>query len=366
MSLNFLPCPASVAPDVLAAQAIPPESPLCANPVEVADRMKEYFFKGAEQVTFFPYTREALYLTVLDVFRERHILICVHGPMSQELYEMAQDSGEYVHVFDSAPERGIDMDAFDDAMSERPYEAVFMVETDVFTGTHLNIHEMCAAIRRRQPETLITIDCSGSVFCETFPPMETAADIYICASDMAMGLPPGLGILAADLRAHTRLMTNTSISGFFNYSRQIISRKEKKLCPALPYQLINALDRQIDRVLVEETEQRMIRILRNREILLEWARRLEFEVFAQEDCRAMNVTVLKLPDLFNAETMAEWVRNNGVSIGEGLRELGQTVVISHGNDITEDDIMVMLKVINKFLVEYDTRIMSKTGLLRKK
>lgn len=363
MIKNFLPSPCAVPPEILAAQAIPPDSPACVSAATAGSRMREYFFPGSETVDFFPYVREGLYRMVLDFFAGKNILLLSNGPLSQEWFEIAQDDGgEKIYLFDCPSELPINLSKLTEIVKSHPFDAAFFVETDVYTGISLDIASLIETIRSVQREIMIVVDCSGSIFSKPFRSMENFVDIYLCGSDMALGLPPGLGMIAMNIRAHTRFMGNTLTPWYFNYARHTINRKENKLTLRAPYPLLNALNQRIDRVLLEGYSCREERMKQNKKKICEWAQRHDFEVVGGAEIRSDNVTVLKLPEPFVSQNLEDYLSQYGISIGNGQREYADhAVVIAHGQDCEEKDMDALLAVLDRFLSEYDTRLIEKTG-----
>lgn len=277
----------------------------------------------------------------------------VNGPMSQEWFDIADDCRSNVTIFDSAYGTAIEPNVFGTALERDKPDVVMMVETDTFTGEKIDLETLCPLIRQKRPDALIVTDISGSVFCEQ---TASLSDICICASEMAMGLPPGLGMTVLNERAHTRVLAHNVTNGrYFNYSRQTVSRSPSAQDPSL-YTLLNALNEQIDLVLTEGMPARQERMIAVSNQVRAWADRRGLPLICAEDCRAVNSTAVDIPSEILVQEMVEFAGRYGVYLTKGVGLMPKnSLIIYHGNDVTTEDAAVLFRVLDRFLADYDTR-----------
>ena len=356
MSHWFCPNPASVAPGVLASQVTPPGVGTMLQPSVVSERLREFFFPHSEPPVFFSCTREGLLQMSVEWFSDRKIFMIVNGPMSQEWFDIADDCRGDVTIYDIAYGVEPDLNALGLELAKEKYDILMFVETDVYLGVSLNAQAICAEFREKCPDGMVVVDISGCVFCGFDEVLSEIADICLCASEMALGLPPGLGLAVLNERAHTRLLAHNIENGrYFNYSRRTVSRSVSAL-DAPPYSLLNALNEQIDTVLAEGMPARMQRLAAVQNQLYEWIVLRNFPILAVPQIYALNSTVIELPVGMTPQDMAEYAARYGVFVSPGVGQMPKNLlIIYHGNDTRPEDITVLTRILDRFLNEYDTR-----------
>ena len=356
MSRWFCPNPASVAPGVLAAQVIPPGIGTMLQPSVISERLKEYFFPNAASAVFFSCTREGLLQMAIEWFSDRNIFMIVNGPMSQEWYDIADDCRGNVTLFDTAYGAEPDISALGTELQKEKFDLLMFTETDVYAGSSLNATAVCAEFRSKCPDGLIAADISGCVFCGFDEAISGIADICLCASEIAMGLPPGLGTVVLNERAHTRVLAhNIENRRYFNYARKTVSRSVSALDVPV-YPLLNALNEQIDTVLTEGMPARVKRMTDVRNYIYEWANLHSFPMLASPQVSALNASAFELPVGMVPQDMVDFAARYGVFITTSVGQMPKnSIIIYHGNDITMEDAAALTRVLDRFLVDYDTR-----------
>jgi aspartate aminotransferase-like enzyme len=356
MTRWFIPNPASAAPNVLAAQVVPPGVGTLTRKEAVAQRMKEAFFPAFEQPAFFNCAREGLLQMAVEWFADKKIAIVVNGPMSQEWYDIADDCRAHATIFDTAYGADVDLNAFELFLRREEYDVLLLTATDVYTGTRIPLEEMCEISKRIDPDAMIVADISGEIFCANHSGYEERADVLLCGSEMAMGLPPGLGMAVLDERAHARVLAHNIMNGrYFNYVRYSVSQSPSAL-DAPNYPLLNALEEQMESVMEEGMPDRVKRMTETRALLYEWIDAKGFTYLTAPGSRALNSTAIVLPNEFTAAGLEAYAARYGVSVMPGTHDMTKnSLILYHGNDASVEDIKVLIRVMDRFLSDYDTR-----------
>lgn len=356
MTRWFIPNPASVSPGVLAAQVTPPSVGTLLQPSVVSERLREYFFPSFQPPVFFSCTREGLLQMAVEWFSDRKIIMIVNGPMSQEWYDISDDCRGDTEIFDAGYGTEVDADAFRLALQKEKFDLLMFVETDVYTASRSDPEPFCAVFREQCPDGLIAADISGSVFTGMDAGTSRCADICFCASEIALGLPPGLGIAVLNERAHTRLLAHNLMNGrYFNYSRQTVSRSPSA-ADAPVYTLLNALNEQIDEILTEGMDERTKRMFEVRGLVWQWIAARGFTVLSSAETAAMNCTAIELPADISAQEMSDFAARYGVFVMTGVGLMPKnSLILYHGNDARPEDAAALVKTLDRFLADYDTR-----------
>ncbi|MBQ6519432.1 MAG: hypothetical protein IJI14_11980 [Anaerolineaceae bacterium] len=356
MSRWFIPNPASVSPGVMAAQVTPPGVGLRLQASVLSERMSEFFFPNSEPPVFFSCTREGLLQMSVEWFSDRSIFMIINGPMSQEWYDIADDCHGKVAIFDTAYTSDIDIKALSLELKKEKFDILMFVETDVFTGASVNAAAICEEFRAQSPDGLVVTEISGCIFCGFDEAIAGLADICLCGSEMAMGLPPGLGMAVMNTRAHTRLLAHNVMNGrYFNYPRKTVSRSTSALDVPI-YPLFNALNEQIDSILSEGMPARVERMKNVYSWINNWIASRGFRILGPAESRALNCTSFVLSEGINAQDVADHAAQYGVYVMKGIGQMPEnSLIIYHGNDITTEDAGALIRVLERFLNDYDTR-----------
>lgn len=356
MTRWFIPNPASVAPGVLAAQVTPPGVGTLLQSSAVAERLREYFFPDAQAPVFFSCTRAGLLQMAVEWFSDRKIIMIVNGPMSQEWYDIADDCRGDVTIFDAAYGADVDAQAFRIALTKEKFDLLMFVETDVYTASRSAPEPYCSVFRELCPDGLIAADISGSVFMGMDAGVTHCADICLCASEIALGLPPGLGVVILNERSHTRMLAHNMMNGrYFNYSRQTVSRSPSAL-DVPPYTLLCALNEQIDEILTEGMDVRIRRLYEVRSLVWQWIAARGFAVLASAETAALNCTAVELPADISTREMADFAARYGVFVMTGVGLMPKnSLILYHGNDTRTEDAAALTRTLDRFLADYDTR-----------
>ena len=326
------------------------------QPSVLSERMREFFFPNSEPPVFFSCTREGLLQMSAEWFTDRNIFMIVNGPMSQEWYDIIDDCHGKVTIFDTAYSTDIDPKAFSLELQKDKYDVLMFVETDVFVGTSLNAAAIGEEFRAQSPDGMIVTDISGCIFCGFDETLAGLADICLCGSEMAMGLPPGLGMVVLNTRAHTRLLAHNVMNGrYFNYPRKTVSRAVSALDAPI-YPLLNALNEQVDAILTEGMPVRIERMNNVCSWINNWISGRGFRILGPIQSRALNCTAFELSEGLNAQEIADYAAGYGVFITTGVGQMpDNSLIIYHGNDTHLEDAGVLIRILERYLNDYDTK-----------
>ncbi|MHC1772577.1 MAG: hypothetical protein AB9907_12785 [Flexilinea sp.] len=355
MSSNFNPIPAYVAPGILAAQAQPqPVSP-AALQLRLETRLKELLFPEAAALEFFCCSREGLYEAVINSFAQNEILVCVNGPFSQQWFEIAKAMGIDTAILDASYGKSFNESLLEKKLSEQDYEAIFLVEIDPYTGVYVDVPALSAIIRKNHHDTLIVVDCSASITNVRPLKLGTEADIILSCSEISLGLPPGLGIIAIGEHANFKTLSSAGKGWYFNFARQHLLR-DNPVRSNPPYPLLFALDKLLDEIFLEGIEEKILRTQHLSETVKNWAIEKGFQTLPEAQIAASDFTVLHCLPQFSPEDLIGYLENYGITIGNCPGEMKDTFfVIAHMNAVTENDLERLIFVLNHFLSDYDTR-----------
>ncbi len=355
MSANFNPLPSYVAPEILAAQAqLPPKSP-SEFTSQLKSKLISVLFPESAALDFFCCTREGLYEMALSSFVQRDVLFCINGPLSQQWYDISKSLDIAADILETGYGKSFTESQLEKKLAEQNYDAVFLVEIDPFTGIYANIPALSGLIRKAAPDMLIVTDCSASIANVRPLKLGEETDILLASSEISLGLPPGLGIVAVGEHALFKALAAVGKGWYFNFAKQhLIGNTQPR--PDAPYPLLHALDKQIDEIFLEGLEEKIARTKRLSEIFRAWAEEKAFSSLTDPQNSAPNFTVLQCLPQFTPDDLAEFLKNYDISVGNCPGEMKDTFFsVAHMNSITEKDLSHLFYAFNQFLAYYDTR-----------
>jgi aspartate aminotransferase-like enzyme len=127
----------------------------------------------------------------------------------------------------------------------------------------------------------------------------------------------------------------------------------KDSTPATPaLSLIYALDRQLDRILVEGLEARFARHRAMAKSVQDWAERHAFEIFAAEGYRSQTVTTLSNTAQLDISALNAFLMERDMRIANGYGPLkGKTFRIAHMGDTRLEEIHFLLAALDEYLTK---------------
>lgn len=204
--LLMIPGPIEVSPAVLAAAAAPPRSHVAADFIEdfgtALARMREVWLAAADAQPFVlagsgTLAMEMAVANLID--RGDRAVIVNTGYFSDRMAEMVRRRGAAVSEVRAEPGAAPDLADVETALADGSAKALFATHVDTSTGVRVDARALAELARRHG--VLSVFDGVCATAGERFSMAEWGADIYLTASQKAIGLPPGLALLVASQRA---------------------------------------------------------------------------------------------------------------------------------------------------------------------
>ena len=147
----------------------------------------------------------AMEIAVLNTVQPGDRALVVHtGYFSARMAEMLRRRSAEVEVlqapFGDAPASSDVANTFAKAAeAKRPFKALFVTHVDTSTGVRADAEALCAIARNHDALSIVDGVCATAA--ERFDMNAWSADVYLTASQKAIGLPPGLALLVLSERA---------------------------------------------------------------------------------------------------------------------------------------------------------------------
>ncbi|HEX6852462.1 MAG TPA: aminotransferase class V-fold PLP-dependent enzyme [Candidatus Polarisedimenticolaceae bacterium] len=205
--LLMIPGPIEISPAVLEAFSQPPPGHLEARVVEAfgsaLERMRRVWLAGGSAQ---PFVVAGSGTTAMDmaaanlVGRGDRVVVVKTGYFSDRMEEMLRRLGATIDAIDAEPGDAPSPEAVAERLDAGPKaKALFATHVDTSTGVRVDPAPLAALARAR--EVLSVFDGVCATGAERFEMEAWGADVYLTASQKAIGLPPGLALLVASERA---------------------------------------------------------------------------------------------------------------------------------------------------------------------
>jgi alanine-glyoxylate transaminase/serine-glyoxylate transaminase/serine-pyruvate transaminase len=248
-------------------------------------------------------------------------------------------------------------DALAQAMEGGDYKLVTVTHVDTSTGVRAPIQALLAEANRRGALTVVDGVCATGG--ETFHQEEWGADVYLTASQKAIGVPPGLALLMVSQRALNawRARRTPVRSMYLDFAEWLPIHEAYEAGRAAyfatpPVNLIAALDVSLGQILAEGMEARFARHARMARAFRSAWQALALEMVPRTEALAANtLSALYLPGGVDS-SLAQHIRAEGVVIAGGLHPeiKARSFRVGHMNAVNSADVLGAVGAIERALV----------------
>lgn len=204
--LLMIPGPIEISPAVEAACSGPPSSHTAPDLVAAfgdALRAMRAVWQAADDALPFVVAGSgslAMEMAVVNLLDPGARALVVHsGYFSDRMAQMLERRGVRVDRVVAEPGEAPGAAEVAAALAARPADAVFVTHVDTSTGVRADVEAIAAAVR--PTGALLVVDGVCATGAERMRMAEWGVDVYLTASQKAIGLPPGLALLVASARA---------------------------------------------------------------------------------------------------------------------------------------------------------------------
>lgn len=224
-----------------------------------------------------------------------------------------------------------------------PYAAICITHNETSTGAIEPLAELAAAARAEAPDALLLVDVVTSFAGVDFAFDRLGLDLVFAGTQKCLALPPGLTVWAASERALARAAGIEERGFLLDLPRAAAETMAGKTLATPCVPLVQALDRQLDRVLAEGLATRAARHRAMRDAVLAWAARAGIAPYvADAAARSPTVSCLQASG-HDVEALAARALAAGFQIDKGYGDLkGKTFRIGHMGDHTVERVQQLL------------------------
>jgi aspartate aminotransferase-like enzyme len=223
--------------------------------------------------------------------------------------------------------------------------------SETSTGTRNPTKELAEAIRAVAPEALLAVDGITAIGVEPLPMDDWELDMFVCGSQKAFGLPPGLGFIAGSQRAWKRAETSDHSKYYFDLNRERTKQTAgtTAFTPALT--IVIGLAEVLREMKREGLEAMYARHHRLAEATRAGVSALGMRVLSASP--ANSVTAALVPDGIDAPELVKRLRDvYNVTIAGGQAHLKPSLIrIGHLGFYDPPDILVALAALERALAD---------------
>lgn len=259
-----------------------------------------------------------------------------------------------VDVLKASPGDYVKPEEVEKVVEDEKYTMVTMTHVETSTGVREPVGEVAKRIRDKV--NLIVVDGVSSVGAEVVKMKEHQIDVYLTASQKALGVPPGAGLLVLSERAVSRL-SDESVAGYFlnlknwlDVMRNLESGKPSYFA-TLPVHLIFMLAKAFELIEKEGLENRIARHERVAQGIRAGLESMGVDIVAKRpEAYSNTVTGVILKKADPAEVLREVV-NQGLELAPGVHPAlaGRYFRIGHMGWVTPNDAVTTIAVLERVL-----------------
>ena len=141
------------------------------------------------------------------------VMVVGTGYFSQRMADIVRRYGGEVTLLDAPPGETITPEQLREALAQDAYELVTITHVDTSTGVLTDVRGLTAVAK--DAGALVIVDGVCAAAAEEMRQEDWGVDVYLTASQKAIGVPPGLGLLVISPMAKTRWLGRTHPVGSY-------------------------------------------------------------------------------------------------------------------------------------------------------
>jgi len=368
--LMFIPGPVTVAEPVLAAMAKPmidhrgPEfKELQAS---IVRKLQPVFGTTSDVLLLGCSGTGGLEAAMTNMFGPgEKVLVAPVGVFGNRFAEIARTWGVDVEILETEWGQGVDAQALKARLerdTKREIKGVVLTHNETSTGVQNPLGPLADSIRAHGAYSLV--DSVSGLAASEFTMDAWGFDVVVAASQKALGVPPGMAMVAVSARAWDKMASVKSPRYYLDLKKALDFQAIGQTPCTPPVSVAYALDVALDRYAQEGPANVWARHERNTNAIIACAQALGLELFAAPGMRSVTVTAIKVPAGVNGDEIRKKLRvERGYVLGGGQERLaGQIIRIGTMGDISQTDILGMLGALEMELLNSGYTIVVGTGV----
>jgi aspartate aminotransferase-like enzyme len=293
------------------------------------------------------------------------VLVAPVGVFGNRFAEIARTWGVEVEILDTVWGKGVDAKALKarlEADTKKEIKGVVLTHNETSTGVQNPLGPLAESIRAHGAYSLV--DTVSGLAASEFTMDAWGFDVVCAASQKALGVPPGMAMVAVSPRAWEKMKTVKSPRYYLDLQKakdfQLIGQTP---CTP-PVSVAYALDVALDLYAKEGATNVWARHQRNTDAIVAFAEGAGLELFAEPGMRSVTVTAITVPAGVNGDEIRKKLRvEHGYVLGGGQEKLaGKIIRIGTMGDITQTDVLAMLGALEMELLSAGFKMQAGAGV----
>ena len=351
-SLLMIPGPTPVTTDILAALSAPTIAHTSAGLATIiqgcrsgmrqvagGERSEVFLFAGSGTLA-----QEAAIVNLVP--RDARLLVVSHGYFGDRFQQIAEAHAIPVDRISAVPGESVSPEALDEQLTRSSASTVTLTHVDTATGVAAPLADLVAVAKRHG--ALVIVDAVCSLGGMPVDMDRLGIDVVLSGAQKALGVPPGLVILAASEAAMARRRSIGRVPAYYadllNWEASMNDPKQYFSTHAV--NLFYALDVALKAILEEGIESRFARHLEMADTFRRGMARFGFAPLTRSEVIAPTLSVLAYPPGVDDQTFRDRLASRGVIAAGCLGAWrGQGVRFGHMGNMTISDIETGLRAV---------------------
>jgi aspartate aminotransferase-like enzyme len=271
------------------------------------------------------------------------------GVFGERFAEIARAFGAEVTIVEAPWGQAADPAALQEALGQAPdARLVLVTHNETSTGVTNDLQALAGVVQAigDGARPLLVVDAISSAGAIPLPVDAWGCDVVVTGSQKGWMTPPGLAMLSVSERAWAAMERATCPRCYWDLqaARRYASHGQTPWTPAVS--VLYGLRRALQLMRAEGPEAIYARHRRVGQRMREGAQALGLELFADPAHASDTVTTLRVPPGIDGDALVARVREHGVVIAGGQRQLkGKVVRVGHLGYVDVDDVDQVLRAL---------------------
>lgn len=286
------------------------------------------------------------------------LLVVSHGYFGDRFIPLAKVFGIQVETLQAKWGQQISKQSVEEKLAEGGFKAVTVTHVDTSTGVMANVEELLPVVKQAGALFILDGVCASAAMEEdmqkTYGHPDYTIDVVLTGSQKAIGVPPGLGIVAFGPKALAAREAMPSVMGYYTDIKNWlpVMNEPVKYFATPPVNMIYALNKGMEMVMAEGLAARYRRHFAVGRAVRAGLKVYGMKPLATEEVAAPTLSCIIYPEGLNDVEFRSKLASKGVIVAGALAALtGKAFRIGHMGNATEEMFIKALQIVGETLQE---------------
>lgn len=291
------------------------------------------------------------------------LLVISHGYFGDRFIKLGEAFGIHVDVVQAEWGKQVPVEAVEEKLASQQFKAVTITHADTSTGVAANIAELVPVIKSHGALVILDGVCATAAMEEDmskeYGSPDAKIDVVLTGSQKAIGVPPGLAIVAFNQTALAARKQLAHVSAYYcDIENWIpIMNDPQKYFATPPVNLIYAYDEGMRLVLEEGLEKRYKRHEAFGRAVREALSVYGMKAIADENAAAATLSCILYPEGMDDAAFRAALANKSVIVAGALAHLaGKAFRIGHMGNTTAEMLETAIAIIGETMKELGFKV----------